>query len=57
MEQCEKISKHPEFRALAIGVDVVDEDSVKSMVQTAMKIFGRIDYSVNSAGVRTSIRV
>lgn len=50
-ELCQKISKHPEFRAIAVTVDIVDEDSVESMVQTGIKEFGRIDYSIHSAGV------
>jgi NAD(P)-dependent dehydrogenase (short-subunit alcohol dehydrogenase family) len=52
IEECQKFSKHPQFRAIAVKVDIVDEDSVESMVQSAVKAFGRIDYSVHSAGVR-----
>lgn len=52
IEECHRISKHPQFRAIAVKVDIVDGDSVESMVQSAVKAFGRIDYSVHSAGVR-----
>lgn len=54
VEECQKSSKHPQFRAIAVKVDIVDGDSVESMVQSAVKAFGRIDYSVHSAGVRPS---
>ena len=45
------MAKHPEYRAIAVMVDVTDPESVQSMVDTTIKEFGRIDYSVNSAGV------
>jgi len=51
VEECQKSSKHPQFRAIAVKVDIVDEDSVESMVGSAVKAFGRIDYSIHSAGV------
>ncbi|KAL8654372.1 MAG: hypothetical protein Q9210_001532 [Variospora velana] len=50
-EECKQFSKHPDFRAIAIKVDIVDEASVDAMVRSAMNAFGRIDYSVNSAGM------
>jgi NAD(P)-dependent dehydrogenase (short-subunit alcohol dehydrogenase family) len=37
---------------VAVKVDVSDEASVQSMVDATVKEFGRIDYSINSAGVR-----
>ena len=46
-----KFAKNPEYRAIAVKVDVTDPESVQSMVDTAIKEFGRIDHSVNSAGV------
>lgn len=42
---------NPNFRAIAIEVDVSKEDSVIQMVQIVKEEFRRIDYSVNSAGV------
>ncbi|KAK4980977.1 hypothetical protein LTR28_010240 [Elasticomyces elasticus] len=42
---------HPNFRALAIEVDITNEKSVELMVKIARDAFGRIDYSVNSAGI------
>lgn len=42
------------FRSMSIGVDVTSAESVDNMVLKAQEMFGRIDYSVNSAGVRSS---
>jgi NAD(P)-dependent dehydrogenase (short-subunit alcohol dehydrogenase family) len=47
----EAVATHPEYKALAVAVDVTDPDSVHHMVKTAVDTFGRIDYNVNSAGV------
>ncbi|KAL2824220.1 3-oxoacyl-reductase [Aspergillus cavernicola] len=47
----EALAIHPEYKALAIAVNVSDPASVEAMVQTAVQVFGRIDYNVNSAGV------
>ena len=55
-EKSKQYAKHPEYRALSVAVDVTDADSVQNMVHLALKEFGRIDYSVNSAGVRISLR-
>lgn len=50
-EESKKLAKDASFKAIAVKVDITDEASVDNMVQTALKEFGRIDYSVNSAGV------
>jgi len=50
-EKSKKFAIHAEYRALAIKVDITDEDSVQAMVDLAVKEFRRIDYSVNSAGL------
>ncbi|PSN60582.1 NAD(P)-binding protein [Corynespora cassiicola Philippines] len=42
---------HADYEALAIAVDVGDPESVDQMVAAAVQAFGRIDYSINSAGV------
>lgn len=55
-EKSKQYAKHPEYRALGVTVDVTDAISVQGMVDVAIKEFGRIDYSVNSAGVRISLR-
>ncbi|RYP55219.1 hypothetical protein DL769_010230 [Monosporascus sp. CRB-8-3] len=46
-----KFATNGDYRALAIKVDITEEDSVQAMVDTAVKELGRIDYSVNNAGV------
>ncbi|KAL9059142.1 MAG: hypothetical protein Q9162_001360 [Coniocarpon cinnabarinum] len=50
-EELGQYATHNRFRAIAVKVDIVDEASVQDMVDTAKKEFGRIDYSVNSAGL------
>jgi NAD(P)-dependent dehydrogenase (short-subunit alcohol dehydrogenase family) len=47
----EAVATNPGYEALAVEVDVCDMASVEAMVKTAIQTFGRIDYSVNSAGV------
>lgn len=42
-----------ELQAEAIGVDVTQEDSVKTATTFASQALGRIDYCVNGAGVRS----
>lgn len=44
-------ARHPDYKAVAVYVDITDEASVQNMVETTVKEFGRIDYNVNSAGV------
>ena len=50
-EKSSKFATNPEYSAIAIRVDVTDPTSVQAMVDTTVREFGRIDYSVNSAGV------
>ncbi|KAF2232803.1 NAD(P)-binding protein [Viridothelium virens] len=49
-DKSKEYAKHPSYRGLGIRVDVTDESSVENMAETTFKEFGRIDYSVNSAG-------
>jgi NAD(P)-dependent dehydrogenase (short-subunit alcohol dehydrogenase family) len=49
--ESEAVATHPDYKALAVSVDVGDPNSVQNMVKEAMDMFGRIDYNVNSAGV------
>jgi NAD(P)-dependent dehydrogenase (short-subunit alcohol dehydrogenase family) len=49
--ESQELAKHPEYKHLTLKVDVTDEKSVRNMVGLAVAAFGRIDYSVNSAGV------
>ena len=52
-EESKKFAKDASFKAIAVKVDITDEGSVDNMVQNALQEFGRIDYSVNSAGVHS----
>ncbi|KAK7960501.1 hypothetical protein PG988_011715 [Apiospora saccharicola] len=45
------VATHPDFRAEAVQVDVSQEDSVRAAISRMVELFGRIDYSVHSAGV------
>jgi len=51
MEESKLLATNPEYRAISITVDVSDPESVDSMVAKVVEAFGRIDYSVHSAGV------
>ena len=55
-EKSKQHATHPDYRAVSVTVDVTDAVSVQGMVDVAVKEFGRIDYSVNSAGVRFCLR-
>ncbi|KAI1081228.1 hypothetical protein F5B20DRAFT_79686 [Whalleya microplaca] len=44
-------AKNADYRPLALEVDIASQDSVQAMVDATVKEFGRIDYSVNSAGI------
>ena len=49
------VATNPAYRALAVQVDITDENRVDVMVEEMLKEFGRIDYAFNSAGVSASI--
>ena len=53
-EQSKSLAINPEYRALAVAVDVTSSLSVQRLVELVIKDFGRIDYSVNAAGVNAS---
>ncbi|OTA98255.1 hypothetical protein M426DRAFT_42768, partial [Hypoxylon sp. CI-4A] len=50
-EQSRNHATNKDFRPLSIYVDISDENSVHIMADTTISEFGRIDYSINSAGV------
>lgn len=50
-EQSKIVAIQSAYRYLVVHLDVTDPASVQSMVDAAIKEFGRIDYSVNCAGV------
>ena len=49
--ESEAIATNPGYKSLAVALDVCDVVSVEKMIQAAVEAFGRIDYSVNSAGI------
>ncbi|CAG8953709.1 hypothetical protein HYFRA_00006598 [Hymenoscyphus fraxineus] len=49
--ESEAKARHPDYKAIALAVDVSDAESVKAMVRSVVDACGRIDYLVNSAGV------
>ena len=51
-----EFSVHPDYRAFFVGVNVCDEHNVQSMVDAITSEFGRVDCSVNSAGVCSQFR-
>ncbi|KAL9090441.1 MAG: hypothetical protein Q9159_001971 [Coniocarpon cinnabarinum] len=53
-ERSKKIAKAPDYKTMAITVDVTDLASVERMVSETVQHFGRIDYFINSAGVARS---
>ena len=52
VEESKRWAINPDYRAIAVQVDVASPESVQSMVDSTVREFGRIDHSVNSAGVR-----
>ena len=51
VQESRQYATNPTYGAIAVQVDVSDPDSVDRLVLRTVAEFGRIDYSVNSAGV------
>ncbi|KAI9043095.1 SDR family NAD(P)-dependent oxidoreductase [Aspergillus affinis] len=51
VEESRTFATHANLRAISVQTDVADESSVDSLVELAVKEFGRIDYCVHSAGM------
>lgn len=49
--ELEAVASHEKFKCITIVVDVRNTSSVKSMVAETAKVFGRLDYAVNCAGI------
>ena len=54
-DESKKYAINTAYRALHFKLDVSDEQSVKSVVDATVKLFGRIDYALNAAGVSLCI--
>lgn len=52
-ERSKSLAVNPGYRALALAVDVIDPSSVQRLVDSVLEDFGRIDYAVNAAGVKS----
>jgi len=50
-EKSKEFASHPKYQVIAFEVDTRNPDQVQSMIDAAVKQFGRIDYSIHSAGV------
>ncbi|KAI0849724.1 NAD(P)-binding protein [Daldinia vernicosa] len=48
---CKRKSARMDFRVQAAHIDVTVEESVKRVIASTVKAFGRVDYCVNSAGI------
>ena len=57
LQRLAALCEHLGGRALAIPMDVTDEQSVKSAAQATIEAFGRIDVWVNNAGVALFSRI
>jgi NAD(P)-dependent dehydrogenase (short-subunit alcohol dehydrogenase family) len=52
-DECKEVAANPKFCVEARRIDVTSETSVHDAASFAVQVFGRIDYCVNSAGVRS----
>lgn len=50
-EELEAVATNPNFKCITVIVNVSDETSVREMVATVVKEFGRIDFAANIAGI------
>lgn len=50
-EESRKHATNPNYKAIYLHVDVADESSVNTMVETTVSEFGGLNYAVNAAGV------
>lgn len=50
-EKSNQYATNPQYRSLAVEVNITEPESVQKMVDFTVKELGRVDYFVNSAGV------
>ena len=43
--------------ALAISLDITDEEQIKECISKSIKSFGQIDYLINNAGIASPINI
>ena len=51
-EASKKYATNPDYRGLPYHVDITNLESLNTMIDFTVKEGGRLDYAVNSAGVR-----
>ncbi|ROT38903.1 NAD(P)-binding protein [Sodiomyces alkalinus F11] len=49
--ECRAAATNEQFRAVAVHVDITQEDSVRTVMALMAEIFGRMEYCVNCAGI------
>lgn len=54
-EKSKSLATNSDYRTIVLAVDVTDPTSVQRMVDETVRVFGRIDYNVNAAGVPPSL--
>lgn len=54
-EKSKSLATNADYRTIVLAVDVTDPTSVQHMVDETIRVFGRIDYNVNAAGVPRSL--
>ncbi len=47
---------NPEFESLVVICNIESESDIINMVKSAVDKFGKIDYAVNNAGVKTALK-
>ncbi|KAI4226780.1 MAG: hypothetical protein L6R36_002920 [Xanthoria steineri] len=50
-EKSKSLATNSDYRTIVLAVDVTDPTSVQRMVDETVRVFGRIDYNVNAAGI------
>lgn len=50
-EKSKTFATNPNYKAMALKLDITKKSSVQEVVDTALKEFGRIDYGVHCAGI------
>ncbi|KAL8786816.1 MAG: hypothetical protein Q9213_002553 [Squamulea squamosa] len=50
-EKSKSLATNGNYRTAVVAVDVTDPSSVQRMVDETIRVFGRIDYNVNAAGI------